>query len=106
TRRLPRTHSGSLNWPTAALLEKSAPRLISPAMLDDRDYMRQPAYHEPRFSFTVALLVVNAAVFIVQLISTSTHFPNGQQIQDDYFALSLNGLEHYRIWQLLTFQFM
>jgi hypothetical protein len=32
-------------------------------MLEDRDYMRQPAYHEPRVSFTVALLIVNAAVF-------------------------------------------
>jgi membrane associated rhomboid family serine protease len=73
-------------------------------MLEDRDYMRQPAYHEPRVSFTIALLVINAVVFVVQLISTN--FPNGQQIQDNYFALSLDGLERYRIWQFLTFQFM
>ena len=37
-------------------------------MIEDRDYMRQPAYHEPRISFTVALLIVNAVVFLVQLI--------------------------------------
>jgi membrane associated rhomboid family serine protease len=73
-------------------------------MLEDRDYMRQPAYHEPRVSFTVALLIVNAVVFVIQLISAN--FPNGQEIQDKYFALSLEGLKHYRIWQLLTFQFM
>jgi membrane associated rhomboid family serine protease len=73
-------------------------------MLEDRDYMRQPAYQEPRVSFTVALLIVNAVVFVIQLISTN--FPSGQEIQDNYFALSLYGLEHYRIWQLLTFQFM
>lgn len=73
-------------------------------MLEDRDYMRQPAYHEPRISFTVALLIINAVFFVVQLISTN--FPNGQEIQDKYFALSLGGLEQFRIWQLVTFQFM
>jgi membrane associated rhomboid family serine protease len=79
-------------------------------MLEDRDYMRQPAYHEPRISFTVALLIVNAVVFVIQLISAN--FPHGQEIQDNYFALSLHGLnnsgglEHGYVWQLLTFQFM
>jgi membrane associated rhomboid family serine protease len=73
-------------------------------MLEDRDYMRQPAYHEPRISFTVTLLIVNAAVFLVQLISAN--FPNGQEIQDNYFALSLHGLSKGYVWQLLTFQFM
>jgi membrane associated rhomboid family serine protease len=73
-------------------------------MIEDRDYMRPPAYHEPRVSFTVALLIVNAIVFVIQLISTN--FPQGQEIQNHYFALSLGGLEHFRIWQLLTFQFM
>jgi membrane associated rhomboid family serine protease len=73
-------------------------------MLEDRDYMRQPVYHEPRISFTVALLIVNAVIFVIQLISAN--FPHGQEIQDNYFALSTEGLEHLRIWQLLTFQFM
>jgi membrane associated rhomboid family serine protease len=72
-------------------------------MLEDRDYMRQPAY-EPRVSFTVALLVVNAVVFFIQLILAN--FPRGQEIQNNYFALSLDGLEQGYIWQLLTFQFM
>jgi membrane associated rhomboid family serine protease len=73
-------------------------------MIEDRDYMRQPAYHEPRISFTVALLIVNAAVFLIQLISAN--FPHGQQIQNDYFALSLDGLSKGYFWQMLTFQFM
>ncbi|HWY30763.1 MAG TPA: rhomboid family intramembrane serine protease [Candidatus Acidoferrum sp.] len=73
-------------------------------MLEDRDYMRQPEYHTSRVSFTVLLLVVNAAVFIIQL--SSANLPNGLKIQDDYFALSLIGLKQGYVWQLLTFQFM
>jgi membrane associated rhomboid family serine protease len=73
-------------------------------MLEDRDYMRQPEYHTSRVSFTVLLLVVNAAVFIVQL--SSANLPNGLDIQNEYFALSLFGLKHGYVWQLLTFQFM
>jgi membrane associated rhomboid family serine protease len=73
-------------------------------MLEDRDYMRQPAYHEPRVSFTVALLIVNAAVFIVQLAASNSL--SGAEIEARYFALSLAGLEHGFVWQLLTFQFM
>jgi len=72
-------------------------------MLDDRDYMRQPAYHEPRFSFTVALLVVNAIVFVIECICCGypPRFSEG-----NYFALSLHGLENGYVWQFLTFQFM
>jgi membrane associated rhomboid family serine protease len=73
-------------------------------MLEDRDYMRQPAYHEPRVSFTVALLIANAAVFLVQL--AAPNFPHGPEIEGTYFALSLAGLKHGFVWQLLTFQFM
>jgi membrane associated rhomboid family serine protease len=73
-------------------------------MLEDRDYMRQPAYHEPRISFTVALLIVNAVVFLIQLVADN--FPRGLQVEYDYFALSLAGLSHGYVWQLLTFQFM
>ena len=73
-------------------------------MLEDRDYMRQPEYHTSRVSFTVLLLLVNAAVFIVQL--SSAKLPNGPYIQNEYFALSLSGLKQGYVWQLLTFQFM
>jgi membrane associated rhomboid family serine protease len=72
-------------------------------MLEDRDYMRQPEY-TPRVSMTVLLLIVNAVVFLVQL--ASQHTPNGQEIQDKYFALSLEGMRHGYVWQLLTYQFM
>ena len=73
-------------------------------MLEDRDYMRQPAYHEPRVSFTVALLIVNAAVFLAQLAAANS--PAAWKLKARYFALSLAGLEHGFVWQLLTFQFM
>jgi membrane associated rhomboid family serine protease len=73
-------------------------------MLEDRDYMRQPDYGGPHVSFTVALLIVNAAVFVVQLLASNS--PQGSEIEWTYFALSLAGLEHGYVWQLLTFQFM
>jgi len=73
-------------------------------MLEDRDYMRQPAYHEPRVSFTVALLIVNAVVFLVHLVASNS--PPAVEIESSYFALSLDGLKHGFVWQLLTFQFM
>ena len=72
-------------------------------MLEDRDYMRQPAY-EPRVSFTVALLIVNAVVFVVELLSSN--FPRSLFVENYYFALSLDGLKSGFVWQLLTFQFM
>jgi membrane associated rhomboid family serine protease len=74
-------------------------------MLEDRDYMRQPAYHEPRISFTIALLIVNAIVFLFQLFAQS-QFIHGAEIEENYFALSLEGLKSGYFWQLLTFQFM
>jgi membrane associated rhomboid family serine protease len=71
-------------------------------MLEDRDYMRSD--HEPRVSVTVCLLVINVIIYIAQLIGRN--FLHAGQIEDSYFALSLTGLEHGFVWQLLTFQFM
>jgi len=77
-------------------------------MLDDRDYMREPVYRDrpqmPHMSFTVALLIVNAAVFVAEL--AASHLPQSLVIEDQYLALSLAGLKHGFVWQLLTFQFM
>lgn len=72
-------------------------------MLQDRDYMRrQPA--GMRWPATIALLVVNVAVWVLQysiLPRFSAAFPF-----EDYFALSLDGLRSGHYWQLLTYQFM
>ena len=72
-------------------------------MLEDRDYMRQPVYRELRVSFTVALLIVNAIVFLVECVACGYPpvFSTG-----NYFALSVEGLKHGFVWQLLTYQFM
>jgi membrane associated rhomboid family serine protease len=51
------------------------------------------------------LLIVNAAVFIAQIL-VSQMFLRGAQIEQQYFALSLGGLKSGYLWQLLTFQFM
>jgi membrane associated rhomboid family serine protease len=71
-------------------------------MLEDRDYMRQPAYL-PRLSLTVVLLVVNAIVFLIECFALGSppRFSPG-----NYFALSVEGLKHGFVWQLLTYQFM
>jgi membrane associated rhomboid family serine protease len=71
-------------------------------MLEHRDYMRPPDL-APQRSATVALLVVNAVAFVFQ--SALSHYAPRFPL-DEYFALSLGGLGQWRIWQLLTFQFM
>jgi membrane associated rhomboid family serine protease len=72
-------------------------------MLEDRDYMRQPEYGR-RTSLTVALIIVNALVFLFELlVSGNSH---SLFIEDHYFALSEEGLKNGFVWQLLTFQFM
>lgn len=68
-------------------------------MLEDRDYMRQPSYG-PTWSATIALLIVNAVVFLLQL----SILP--RIVDLNYIVLSLYGLKHGYIWQLLTFQFL
>jgi len=76
-------------------------------MLDDRDYMRQPAYHEPRVSFrvsfTVLLLILNGVVFLVECVVCG--YPPIFSA-NNFFALSVEGLKHGFVWQMLTYQFM
>ena len=81
-------------------------------MLEDRDYMRQPEYHDsgwrasfrPRWSWTVGLLVAYAVVFLAEQF-TGRFFPD-QVHFFNYFALSVEGLESGFVWQLITYQFM
>jgi len=55
-----------------------------------------------RRSATVTLLIVNVAAFLAQVVLSSfLHYPANK-----YFALSLEGLRHGFVWQLLTYQFM
>jgi membrane associated rhomboid family serine protease len=70
-------------------------------MLEDRYYMRQPSFRSV-WSATVVLLVVNAVAFVAQnVFSRFSSFPvNG------WFALSIEGLRHGFVWQLLTYQLM
>ncbi len=68
-------------------------------MLEDRDYMRQSSAG-PNWSATIALLVLNAAVFLLQPL-VFQHL-----ISPDYLILSLQGLKHGYVWQLVTFQFL
>src|ERR1019366_2475507 len=95
-------------------------------MLDDRDYMRQPEANAPRWtprfhfqwSWTVVLLVAYAAVFVIGLVAEK-FFPNnnffhgnpvltkdGLEIFPGYLPLSVEGLRHGYVWQLVTYQFL
>src|SRR3982751_5348178 len=67
-------------------------------MLEDRDYMRQSSGHL-RWSATVVLIIINIAIFFLQR-------PLFQAVNPGYLVLSLEGLKHGYLWQLLTFQFL
>lgn len=71
-------------------------------MLEDRDYMREPSY-QGRISVTVALLIINAVVFVVECVLLG-YPPNFNS--HNLFALSLDGLKNGYVWQLITYQFM
>lgn len=70
-------------------------------MLEDRDYMRSS--YQPRISVTVCLLILNAIVFIIEW-ATCGYPPRFDS--NNYFALSLHGLQQGFVWQLITYQFM
>ena len=78
-------------------------------MIEDRDYMRQPEYRDPwfrgfRWSWTMVLLILNAAFFFIKWIALFN--PHSGLFIQNYLALSLDGLRHGYVLQLLTFQFL
>jgi membrane associated rhomboid family serine protease len=70
-------------------------------MLDDRSYMRAP--YRPIWSMTTVLLVAVAGCYIVQLFLQGW---KGMEWVLEWLALSKPGLEHGRVYQLITFQFL
>ena len=63
--------------------------------------MRQAGFRLP-WSATVVLLVVNVVAFVFQsAVERFTEFPTY-----GYLALSVDGLRHGFVWQLVTYQFM
>lgn len=58
---------------------------------------------ESRFTATVILLMVNVAVFVAQW-AVGQLFPGFPL--NGYFALSLAGLKHWYLWQLVTYGFL
>jgi membrane associated rhomboid family serine protease len=68
-------------------------------MLPDRDYT-QPPIRKWRWSATIVLILLNIVAFCFPY----TLLP--KLIDPVYFALSLPGLQHGYVWQLLTYQFM
>jgi membrane associated rhomboid family serine protease len=70
-------------------------------MLEDRYYMRGSQF-DSRFTATVTLLLVNIAVFLIkEALIQFAHFDMAS-----YLALSVVGLKHGYVWQLLTYGFL
>ncbi len=72
-------------------------------MIADRPYMRKPMpWRLPHLSATAALIAVNLVVFVFQNINAVyLHWPVEREL-----ALSREGLEYGKLWQLFTFQFL
>jgi len=70
-------------------------------MLEDRYYNAKSPF-DGRRSATVTLLIVNVACFLAQWVL----YRFSAQDLDRFFALSLWGMQHGYVWQLLTYQFM
>ncbi|HWD93062.1 MAG TPA: rhomboid family intramembrane serine protease [Verrucomicrobiae bacterium] len=68
-------------------------------MLLDRDYVPTPG-RRWKWSATIVLIVLNVLAFLFQI----TLLPKLLDLR--YLALSLWGLQHGFVWQLLTYQFM
>ena len=77
----------------------------------------RPSIHR-RWSWTVILLIAYAVVFLLEL-AAGQFFPNnnffqghevfganGPELMPGYLPLSLEGIEHGYLWQLVTYQFM
>lgn len=67
-------------------------------MLNDRPYMRRPSFR-PVWSITTVLLIANVVAFILQNLIPKEFVWN-------YLALSVAGLKHGYVYQLITFQFL
>jgi membrane associated rhomboid family serine protease len=69
-------------------------------MLEDRYYMRRSPF-EVRRSAALMLVIINILAYVLQLVLES-------RVPDTFYygALSLEGLKHGYLWQLLSFQFM
>src|SRR2546423_2115739 len=69
-------------------------------MLDDRSYMKSsPLERRP---VTITLLIVLVVVYVIQSCLTLY----GDYSINEWFGLSLDGIKHLRLWQLVTFQFL
>ncbi len=60
---------------------------------------------EPKPLATITIIVLNVLVYLGQRYLIQ-RFANGREVEDNYFALSLDGMKRGWLWQLITFQFM
>jgi membrane associated rhomboid family serine protease len=81
----------------SVVIENAAQNRYRDCVLDDRSYMRTDS--RPRWSVTTILLITLVLCFVVQaLLNQNFVYSN--------LALSLDGIKHHKVWQLVTFQFL
>ena len=86
-------------------VEKSPFRdYVDADMLEDRYYMRGTPF-QPRRSATLVLVIANAVIFLMQE-ALFRFAPEVAATFYGYLPLSLKGLEHGFVWQLLSYQFL
>lgn len=77
-------------------------------MLDDRPYMRseyRPYGGGGKMPLWKTLIVINIVVFLIEAMFEGRNVERVLWV-NTHFALSLEGLSHGFIWQLVTYQFM
>jgi len=74
-------------------------------MSSENEQKPEVAVRPPRLrTATMVLLFINALVWLVQ--SVGYRFHSQALSLDDHFALSVEGLRHGHLWQLLSYQFL
>ncbi|MBI1842329.1 MAG: rhomboid family intramembrane serine protease, partial [Verrucomicrobia bacterium] len=71
-------------------------------MLDDRSYMRDEG-PQHRFSATTILMFVLGACYALQIAG---YYSGWSRFIDNHLALSTDGIRHFEVWQLVTYQFL
>jgi membrane associated rhomboid family serine protease len=70
-------------------------------MLEDRNYMRRSTFGPQRSAAVVLVITIIVAFIVQKVLESSSSFD-----VRTYLYLSLNGLKHGYIWQLISFQFL
>src|SRR5436190_4610983 len=70
-------------------------------MLDDRSYMRENPHRSVWPAYAILMAVITGCFVVQEVVKFYLRWP-----VFEHFALSTEGLRHFKVWQLITFQFL